>query len=336
MTAAHLTIAVFDRSTGWTLPESQVDRLTEAAGAAMPVQRLTGFAELDGALESTSCLIGMPLNADQMRKHASHLKWVQLTGSDGSATSAVREALRSGVRVSGTAPFRAPQVAEQSLGLALTLLRGIDRSMRAQSEHRWGTNDIADRMRELNGSRVVVVGCGEIAREIVRRLKAFSAHATVIGRTGDPETEGADAFHDLSEIDAVLPRTDVLIVAAPRVRATDGLIDRKRFDRMKPSSILVDVSRSRIVDERAMIDALRKGRISAAGLDVFESEPLPASSPLWTMPNVIITPHVAAASPTYWTRAVDVICENIRRYGAQEPLLDELGSRWYDAAAARG
>lgn len=136
---------------------------------------------------------------------------------------------------------------------------------------------------------------------------------------------------ELSRLDELTVRADVLIVAAPRHPGSKPLIGKRELARMGEQTILIDVSRGGVVDQRALLEALRRRRIAGAGIDAFETQPLPSASPLWTMPNVIITPSVAAASSHYWEHATEVICRNIRRFAEGRPLLDELTPEWFDA-----
>ena len=124
-----------------------------------------------------------------------------------------------------------------------------------------------------------------------------------------------DRFHDL------LQRSRVVAVCAPLTPETEGMFDRDAFARMRPDALLVNVTRGRIVDEEALLEALREGRIAGACLDVVPVEPLPDDHPLWTMDNVVLTPHTAGASPARDARAVDQLCDNLRRYQAGEPLV---------------
>ena len=126
-----------------------------------------------------------------------------------------------------------------------------------------------------------------------------------------------------------------IIVATPRIPATDDLIGARQFKVMRPGMVLIDVGRGGVVNQNAMLDALRRGRLAAAGLDVFATEPLPPASPLWTMPNVIVTPHISAASPHYWEHAVEVIATNLNRMLSGEPMIDEITHEWLDQLKPR-
>lgn len=329
MATKRLTIAIFNEANDWRLPDRYVARIAEAAGAGIEVQSACSRAELAQALEDTAYLIGQPPADDAMLARSSQLEWLQLTGAVGDFELSLFPALHSGVRVCTAASIRAPQVAEQALGLTLALLRRFDLSLQAQVEQRWASVEIASKVRTLWGATLGIVSMGPIGKEIAHRAKAFGAHVLATERAGVSAAEVADevlAPHQTSEL---MARSDIVIVSAPRTPATEGMIGKTQLGQMKPSAILIDVSRGGVVQQQALIDVLRRGKIAGAGIDVFETEPLPPNSPLWTLPNVILTPHVSSASPAYWSRATEIVCENLSRLSDGRPLIDEVLEEWY-------
>ena len=143
---------------------------------------------------------------------------------------------------------------------------------------------------ELNGKTVCVIGCGSVGTECAKRFQAFGCRVTGIATTGRSQAF-FDAVLPSSELDQILPTADIVILALPRTDETDGLLNADRIARMKPGATLVNIARGALVDEAALIAALKERRLFGAVLDVFETEPLPADSPLWDMDNVIVTPH---------------------------------------------
>jgi phosphoglycerate dehydrogenase-like enzyme len=218
-------------------------------------------------------------------------------------------------------------VAEHALALLLALKRHIHFGRDAQAERRWRPM-IADpltREQEIGGLHAVVVGFGRIGQRVGRLLKAFDVRVTGLRREAAPVPEAADEVRPIAALDDVLPMADVVILTCPLTPETVGLIGADALQRMKPSAILINVARGKVVDEPALIAALQAGRIAAAGLDVTVEEPLPASSPLWAMPQVLITPHSAGETGRYEANVIDLLEENLSRlWRGEERLLNEV------------
>lgn len=330
-----MTLAVFNERTGWTLPDALVERLRDSAAGRVEIRPATNRTELMDALPSTDFLVGFPLTDEQFALHGSGLKWVQLTGSGGDLSQTLIAALDRGMRITSAASIRAPQVAEHAIALLLTLFRRLDLTMRAQTEHRWASSDIAPQIRNLAGATVGVIAVGSIGQEIAQRLKAFGVSVVATRRDPSNPYMYVDQVLPTERINDLMEMCDAVIVATPRIPATDDLIGARQFRAMKQGMVLIDVGRGGVVNQTALLDALRRGRLAAAGLDVFATEPLPPASPLWTMPNVVVTPHVGAASPKYWEHAVEVIAQNLNRYLAKEPMIDEITHDWLEQLRPR-
>lgn len=330
-----MTLAIFNERAGWSLPEPLVERIREAAGERAVVRAATNRAQLMELLPNTEFLVGFPLTDEQFALHGGDLRWIQLTGSGGDLSQTLIGALERGMRITSAASIRAPQVAEHAIALLLMLFRRLDLSHRAQTEHRWASTDIAPQIRNLAGSTVGLIAVGCIGQEIAQRLKAFGV--TVIATRRDPSNPYmyVDQVLPTERINEMMEMCDAIIVATPRIPSTDDLIGPRQFKVMRPGMVLIDVGRGGVVNQAAMLDALRRGRLAAAGLDVFATEPLPAASPLWTMPNVVVTPHVSAASPNYWDHAAEIIATNLNRMLAGEPMIDEITHDWLDQLRPR-
>lgn len=164
-----------------------------------------------------------------------------------------------------------------------------------------------------------VVGAGAIGTDTARLCKAIGMYTIGIKRTVSP-IEGFDKVLPNTQLDLALERADFVVVATPGSEETFHLIDRERLAHMKPTGILINIGRGPVVDQAALIDALREGRIGGAALDTTEEEPLPSDSPLWDMPNVILTPHCSAVNDHYLDMAVDQFCELLRLYEEGKPL----------------
>lgn len=190
--------------------------------------------------------------------------------------------------------------------------------------------------RELRGGTLGIIGYGSIGRETARLAKAFGMRVLATKRNaqtvvedgwglsgvGDPALENVDRLYPVEALREMLAECDYVALTVPLSPATRGLLGADEFKSMRPHALLINVARGGVVDEPALIDALRSGIIGGAALDVFAREPLPADSPLWTLPNVLLSPHVSGFTPEYDARAMALFAENLRRYVAGERLLN--------------
>jgi phosphoglycerate dehydrogenase-like enzyme len=188
-----------------------------------------------------------------------------------------------------------------------------------QTRREWKDQD----HHELRGETVVVFGAGSIGAEVVRLASAIGLRTIAVRRTGGPVL-GASRVVTPDKLAAVASEADYLVIAAPLTPATRGAVSREVLAAMKPSAWIINIARGAIVDEPALIDALAAGKLGGAALDTFAKEPLPADSPLWAMPNVVITPHTSNSSPKVRERTLTLFVENVRRYKAGEPLLNRV------------
>lgn len=329
-----LTIAVFNETTHWTMPSTLVERIRQEVPAGVTVRQASTRHELIELLPDTDHLMGFPLTQEQVLHGSPRLKWVQLTNSPGDALGPLVAALSRGVRITSAASMRAPQVAEHAVALILALVRRIDAAVLAQQEHRWGQFEIAAGMRSLMGSTVGIVAVGSVGQEIAQRVKAFGVRVVATRRNPANAYEYVDQMLPTDRVGELLSQSDIVVVAAPRLPSTRNMIGKREFATMKSNCLLVDVGRGSVINEPAMIDALRKGRIAGAGLDAFDAEPLPPDSALWSTPNVIITPHVSSVSPDYWSRAAEIVTGNLERLTQGQPLVDEVTPDWLEGKVA--
>jgi D-2-hydroxyacid dehydrogenase (NADP+) len=210
------------------------------------------------------------------------------------------------------------------LAMMLHFSRGLDFAVHAQQASRWDTtcfDQTKTRVTELENATLGIVGYGGIGRELARRARALGMHCLATRRRVLPDDGNeVEILHGTEGLLSLLERSDYIVIAAPSTPDTYHLIATPELARVRHTAVVINVSRGSIVDQRALINALREHRIRGAGLDVFASEPLPMDSPLWQLPNVLITPHVSAVSPQYWMRELDLILDNIARYLAGQPL----------------
>src|SRR5882724_2176895 len=225
---------------------------------------------------------------------ASKLKFIQSisAGTD----QYQREALKAaGIRLASGQGVNARAVAEHAMSLILAMTRQLHLARDNQAKHHWRgmISDISRREDELGGKTLLIVGLGRIGSHLAGLAKAFGMR--VIGTKRDPGTGGANADDVFSNerLGEILPLADFVALTCPLTPQTEGLINAQAFAAMKPSCYLINVARGKVVDELALLDALKTGRIAGAGLDCTVEEPLPAASPLWDIPNALITPHTA-------------------------------------------
>jgi phosphoglycerate dehydrogenase-like enzyme len=209
------------------------------------------------------------------------------------------------------------QIAEHVMAFVFAAAKQLHLYRDQQARREWREQ----RHHELRGETLVVYGAGSIGGEVVRLASSLGMRVLAVRRGATPLT-GAERVVTPDRLADVAAEADYLVVAAPLTQATRGAVSREVLARMKPSAWIVNIARGAIVDEAALVDALREGRLGGAALDTFAKEPLPADSPLWTMPNVLITPHTSNSSPKVRERTLALFVENVRRYKAGEPLLN--------------
>jgi phosphoglycerate dehydrogenase-like enzyme len=269
---------------------------------------------------------------------APRLRWVQLhsAGVDHLLDTPL---WRSDVAVTTSSGIHAPNIAEYVLAMMLAFARRLPRMLAYQARAEWPSQRWQKfAAPELRGATVGVVGYGSIGREVGRLAHAFGMHVLALRRAGGtgrppefelPELAGRpgaepDGLFTPDRLAEMLPVCDYVVLALPHTPATYHFVDEAALRAMKSSALLVNIGRGALVDEAALVRALREGWIAGAALDVFEQEPLPADSPLWKMENVIISPHIAGFTPHYDERAAALFAENLRRYLAGEPLLNQV------------
>ncbi len=256
-------------------------------------------------------------------KIAPNLKWVHFT-STGIDQHPFLPALRERtVRLTTSAGTNGEPVGQTAICGLLMLARGFPRWLAAQREHKWDPARGKDTPRDLQGQTVIVVGLGTIGATVARMGQALGMK--VIGLRRSPKRDGdpVDEMHTLDQLPALLPRCDWLVLACPYTQETHQLVNTKTLALMPRHACLINVARGAVADEKALIAALQSKQIAGAYLDVFEKEPLPAESPLWDIPNVIVSPHNASASDGNDGRAATVFTENLKRYAGGQPMINE-------------
>jgi phosphoglycerate dehydrogenase-like enzyme len=255
-------------------------------------------------------------------RHAPNLRYVQCTfagaGQQVRAAGLTEDELTRIVFASSIGVHATP-LAEWSLFGLLALRKGLPRLQADARARRWDHYPVP----ELRGETLLVVGVGEIGAEVARLASAFGMRVVGIKRSPEP-VPFVDEVYPPERLDELAATADALVLTLPLTDETAGLVSRRTIDALKPNAILVNVGRGPVLDEEALVDALRSKRILGAALDVFETEPLPADSPFWELENVIVSPHTAALSIHENARIVELFCENLRRFLAGEELLSAI------------
>lgn len=254
--------------------------------------------------------------------HATKLKFVQSISSGMDQYS--KEMLGAkGIRLASAAGVNARAVAEHALALILAVFRRLPEARDNQHKKVWRgmLGDLTQREDELGGKTLLVVGMGRIGSHLAKLAKAFDMK--VIGIRRDPKagTNGADEIHGMGDLVKLVPQADIVALTCALTPETTGLMSAVAFAAMKPSSVFVNVARGKVADEAALIATMEGNKIWAAALDVTAEEPLPAASPLWTMPNVFITPHTAGETRAYEDNVIDILIENLDRLWRGETTL---------------
>jgi len=262
-----------------------------------------------------------PATGEALRRHGGGaLRWMHFTSAG--IDNGLAMGIPDGVIVTNATGVKAGMVSEHALLLLLALVRQLHLIGDAQSRREWRRAEFSRTMTTLDDATVCVVGRGAIGRALTRKLKAIGARPICVSRDTEPDETVQQVLPRERMLDA-LGMADAVAICTGGGDDTRHLIGAAEIAAMKPGAVIVNVARGSIIDEAALIAALQAGRIAAAGLDVVETEPMPADNVLWDMPNVIITPHVAGQGSTGYPDQRRLFAENLRRFRAGEPVLNE-------------
>lgn len=323
MTDQTLVVAVFNEAQHWSLPKESIERLRSALAPDVSVVAVQTRAQLVDRLDGATYLMGLPLIESQLAGRVDRLKFVQLVSAQAESLAPCQTVIDHGGRVAGTAVVRAVPVAEHAIALLLALLKRLDIAAQAQANHRWAAARIARRMGDLADATVGIVNLGVIGDAIAQRLASFGCELLATGEN-EAAAQHVDRLLGPANLDELVSRTDILVLADDPPGRTRSILDRAIFEAMRPRTLLVNVASGVAFAESELLRAMRNGHVAGAALDCYEHRPLAPNSPLWNASDVLLTPAVSAASPSYWRRAVDATIENIRRLESGQELLDEL------------
>lgn len=286
--------------------------------------------------KTTPAEIYYALNDVPQPHQAPNLRWIQAHWA-GVESLADKPVWNSDIAITSASGVHAPNMAQYALTQMLVWAHRVPRWLKYQREGKWPQQRwdkfLPD---ELRGRTLGIIGYGSIGRELARLTKALGMTVLATKRdvrhpedtgytppgTGDPKGDLPDRIYPPEATRSMVAQCDYVVIILPLTPKTRNLFDETIFREMKPTAFLINIGRGGVVNEKDLIRALKRGWIAGAGLDVFETEPLPESSPLWSMENVILTPHVSGFTPYYDERVTDLFVQNLRRYLAGEPLLN--------------
>lgn len=258
----------------------------------------------------------------ELLKNAPNLKWLQ-TSSAGVEFYTKPGTIPEGVALTNATGAYGLAISEHMLGMLLMVFKKLELYRDAQLKEQWGSQG---EVRTLVGATVLVLGMGDIGGSFGRLCKAMGAYVIGVRRTDGTKPDYADEVHLTGELDALLPRADVVAVTLPGTPETRGLLGRERLMRMKPGAVVLNVGRGYIIDTEALCDGLESGRLGGAGLDVTEPEPLPEGHRLWGLPTAVVTPHVSGGYHLQETheRIVGIFVENLGHFLKGETLRNQV------------
>ena len=323
----NLVIAVHHFFDQWNAPEWFSERL-RADFPRLTVVQLPDYKRLDAEIRDAEILIAWSVRPEQI-KAATRLRWVH------SPAAAVHqlmfpELIESGIVLTNAREVHGPVVAEHVIALIFALAKKIPGSVELQRKHVWGQQLLWDelpRVREVAGATLGLVGLGSIGRPLVKSAKALGMRVVAVREHPEKGSDGADLVFGPERVGELFRQSDYVVLAAPVTGNTKAIANAENLALMKPGACLINVGRGALVDEVALAAALRENRIGGAALDVFPKEPLAEDSPLWDLPNLLITPHTAALTDRLWERHYSLFSENLRRYLSGEPLLAVVDKR---------
>jgi phosphoglycerate dehydrogenase-like enzyme len=264
-----------------------------------------------------------PIGPD-IARNAPRLKWVQSISTGVDSMLAIPELARADVLLTGARGTHSACLAESVFGVIFTFTRGIRESIGLQQGRQWAQSGLRAKLREVSGSTLGLVGFGAMAHTIAARALAFDMRVSAVDAYPGAAPDGV-ALRGLDGLDELLSGSDFVVVTVPAHPSTRGMIGARALGLMKPSAMLIGISRGGVIDESALAAALRAKKLWAAALDVFDTEPLPAGSELWGLDNLLVTPHIAGGTQFEGRNVVEIFRENLTRFlNGTRPLRNQV------------
>lgn len=282
------------------------------------------LAEQVAAMPGAIAYLGYSLEREAYLAGAKTLRWVHATSAGVERIVNIPELVTSDLTLTNTRGGHANTIAEHTFAMLLLLTRRLLVAYEDQKQHVWNRSGVGDGSRAIDGDTMVILGMGNIGRAIARRAVGFELRVLGVDLLPGnvPAVPGVESVWGLDRFDEALAQADILTVATPITPETRHLVDGRRLGLIKAGGYLLVVSRGGIVDEAALLAALKSGHLAGAGLDVQETEPMPADDPLWGAPNCILTPHCSGASRQTSERVWGITTENLRHFAKNEPLVN--------------
>jgi phosphoglycerate dehydrogenase-like enzyme len=259
---------------------------------------------------------------------ANNLKWIQSSSSGVDYFVGIPELVESDVLLTSASGTHAAGVAESAIAMMLAFTRGIRDSIFQQQQRRWAGGEIRRKLVELTQSTLGILGFGKIGREVAKRAQGFDMRIIAVDLYPGEKPDYVSEVWGFDRLDDMLRESDYVVVAVPRTPETRGMLGEAQLALMKPTAMLVGMSRGGIIDESAMAAALREGRLAAAALDVFATEPLPEDSELWAIENLLVAPHVSGGTQFEGQYVLEIFRENLGRFVRGElPLRNQVDKR---------
>jgi len=256
---------------------------------------------------------------------ARKLKWIQSPSSGVDHFLAIPELREGEVILTSAVGSHSVCLAEHALAMVLAFTRGIKAGVVHQQRRHWAIGELRPTIVELTGSTLGIIGFGSVGRALAKRAQAFDMRIIAVDMFPEGKPDYVERVDGREGLEALLRESDYIVVTVPYTPETRGMLGAERLALLKPLAVLVCISRGGIIDEVALAQALRERRLAAAALDVFETEPLPADSPLWDLDNLLITPHVAGASQFAGRYIREIFAENLGRFLRGEfPLRNQV------------
>ncbi len=296
---------------------SLVDKIVAQIGDYAEVFFIPDQEKVNEVIEEVEVIFGN-IEREHVLK-AKNLRWIHL-GYAGVDMIMYPEVVNSNIIVTSSKGIHQFHMTEFLFGMILTLTRKFNKIYESQRRKSWD-KQVAREFELLNGKTIGILGLGNIGRQIAKVAKAFGMYVIGMKRTMS-SVENVDEVVTRENLEHLLKNSDFIVAVLPLTEETYHLIGEREFSLMEKKPYFFNIGRGAVVDEKALINALKEGKIRGAGLDVFEEEPLPQDSPLWDMENVLITPHIAGLFPGYWEEPTNLFIENFKRYINHKELLN--------------
>ena len=289
------------------------------------VAHLPDYSRVDAEIPDTDIAITWSIKPEQVHA-AKKLRWIHSPAA-AVHTLIIPEIVNGDVIITNSREVHGAVVAEHVIALVFALAKKIPEAIRLQQKHEWGQKRMWNelpRVREVAGATLGLIGLGAIGRTVAKIAKALGMRVIAAREHPEKGSEGADQIFGPTQLDEIFRQSDYVVLAAPMTESTRAIANSASIALMKPDACLINVGRGPLVDEEALAAALREKKIAGAAVDVFPKEPLDPQSPLWDVPNLLITPHTAALTDKIWERHYTLYSENLRRFLNGEELLGRV------------